>query len=90
MALINCTECGKEISDKAATCPNCGAPVTVQSSPQKGNTSPTKVKREGSKWEGAGTLLVIAGIIIPFTGNFQLGGILFIIGLVVFIIGRFK
>lgn len=27
MALINCNECGKEISDKAATCPNCGAPV---------------------------------------------------------------
>lgn len=27
MALIKCTECGKEISDKATTCPNCGAPV---------------------------------------------------------------
>jgi len=24
MALINCPECGKEISDKAASCPNCG------------------------------------------------------------------
>lgn len=24
MALINCSECGKEISDKAKTCPNCG------------------------------------------------------------------
>jgi rRNA maturation endonuclease Nob1 len=27
MALIKCTECGKEISDKAKTCPSCGAPV---------------------------------------------------------------
>lgn len=27
MALIKCTECGKEISDKAASCPNCGAVV---------------------------------------------------------------
>lgn len=27
MALINCLECGKEISDKAASCPNCGAVV---------------------------------------------------------------
>lgn len=26
MALIKCTECGKEISDKAVTCPHCGAP----------------------------------------------------------------
>lgn len=24
MALINCSECGKEISDKAAFCPHCG------------------------------------------------------------------
>lgn len=27
MALINCPECGKEISDKATSCPNCGAPI---------------------------------------------------------------
>ncbi|MEY8424583.1 zinc ribbon domain-containing protein [Lachnospiraceae bacterium 38-14] len=27
MSLIKCPECGKEISDKAATCPNCGMPL---------------------------------------------------------------
>ena len=27
MALINCNECKKEISDKASACPHCGAPV---------------------------------------------------------------
>lgn len=27
MALINCPECGKQISDKATTCPNCGCPI---------------------------------------------------------------
>ena len=27
MALIKCSECGKEISDKATTCPNCGCPI---------------------------------------------------------------
>lgn len=31
MALINCTECGKEISDKAINCPNCGNPINQQS-----------------------------------------------------------
>jgi hypothetical protein len=27
MALITCPECGKEFSDKAASCPNCGCPT---------------------------------------------------------------
>jgi len=27
MALIKCEECGKNVSDKAASCPNCGAPI---------------------------------------------------------------
>lgn len=27
MALINCPDCNKEISDKAPTCPGCGAPI---------------------------------------------------------------
>lgn len=27
MALIKCPECGKEVSDKAKTCPNCGYPI---------------------------------------------------------------
>ena len=27
MAMIKCTECGKEISDKATNCPNCGCPI---------------------------------------------------------------
>ena len=29
MSLIKCPECGKEISDKATSCPNCGCPVSV-------------------------------------------------------------
>jgi len=31
MALIKCTECGKEVSDKAAACPGCGAPPPLRS-----------------------------------------------------------
>ena len=27
MALIKCSECGHMISDRASTCPQCGAPV---------------------------------------------------------------
>jgi uncharacterized OB-fold protein len=38
MALINCEECGKEISDRATACPSCGAPTklaTIGESNQK-------------------------------------------------------
>lgn len=31
MALVKCQECGKEVSDKAANCPNCGCPIAVLS-----------------------------------------------------------
>lgn len=27
MAMISCPECGREISDQAATCPHCGTPI---------------------------------------------------------------
>ena len=33
MALVACTECGKEISDKAASCPHCGAPAAMPAQP---------------------------------------------------------
>ena len=32
MALVNCSECNREISDKAAVCPGCGAPVAASQS----------------------------------------------------------
>ena len=34
MALINCEECKKEVSDKAASCPNCGAPLQAAAAKQ--------------------------------------------------------
>ena len=32
MALIKCSECGKEVSDKAKACPNCGNPIREEES----------------------------------------------------------
>ncbi|MEJ2610244.1 MAG: zinc-ribbon domain-containing protein [Candidatus Thiodiazotropha sp.] len=39
MALIECHECGKQISDSATSCPGCGAPVRVKQY-KKGDTVP--------------------------------------------------
>lgn len=38
MALIKCKECGKEISDQATTCPNCGAKTETANKKQEQNT----------------------------------------------------
>lgn len=35
MALIKCPECGKEISDKASICPNCGCPINTENAGPK-------------------------------------------------------
>ena len=38
MGMIKCPECGKEISDKAEACPNCGAPMAKRC-PKCGSTN---------------------------------------------------
>lgn len=35
MALIECPECGQNVSDRAAACPNCGYPVSAMIEKQK-------------------------------------------------------
>jgi phage FluMu protein Com len=38
MSLIKCQECGKEVSDKAFTCPHCGYPINSTYSLQTTDT----------------------------------------------------
>lgn len=45
MALIKCPECGKEVSDSAKTCPNCGYPIAKTVAAQEKTTVSKK-----SKW----------------------------------------
>jgi len=59
MALINCPDCGKEVSDQAPTCPNCGHPLKELNQP-----SP-EVKVEGHK-EGCFLQTLNVGCMITF------------------------
>ena len=40
MALIDCSECGKSISDKAGVCPGCGNPMSNSESTHVSNSEP--------------------------------------------------
>lgn len=59
MALTKCTECGKEISEKATVCPNCGAPIGFNE-PTPKKTMPVKEKKKGS------CLKTVLGVLIAF------------------------
>jgi len=50
MALIACTECNKQISDKAASCPSCGAPVSSRE-PIVNRWSEEPKKEKSSVWK---------------------------------------
>ena len=53
MALIKCKECGKELSDQAESCPNCGYKLKEVEIP--------KVIVEKSNTSRTGTILCIVG-----------------------------
>ena len=92
MALISCTECGKEVSDKASSCPGCGAPIALSERTTPAPQQHVKVTRSGGAWEGVGFLAIVAGVIAAFAtddGN-HVGAILIVVGFVVFLVGRFK
>lgn len=45
MALIKCPECGRDVSDKAVSCPNCGCPASINS-----------VKSDSFVWKDGNTI----------------------------------
>lgn len=56
--MIKCGECGNEVSDKAASCPKCGAPINPPV-PVRTPSVPTGPAPKKSKNIGCGTTLVI-------------------------------
>lgn len=53
MALIKCSECEKDVSDKASFCPNCGCPVEANIEPEQTLIAPTETMDSQAKTESA-------------------------------------
>jgi hypothetical protein len=51
MALIDCSECGKQVSERAASCPHCGNPIASRAAvlPPAALSLPNQVYTEDSK-----------------------------------------
>lgn len=59
MALIKCGECGREVSDKAAACPQCGAPVASALPPPAPAVIPPPPKKKSNHIGCLPTTIVI-------------------------------
>ena len=78
MTLINCPECGNEISSLAAACPRCGAPpITESAETHAAGAHLTTIQETSKKLKLhilLGTALFFAGLTMPFyAGPDQVG-----------------
>jgi DNA-directed RNA polymerase subunit RPC12/RpoP len=83
MALIQCSECRRDVSDQAPACPNCGHPVNAQ--------AVTTIQRTHKKWKAyklAGGALMLLGFLVVGAGNAGLGTLFFLLGLSAVIVGK--
>ena len=91
MSLIKCSECGKEVSDKASSCPICGNPL------QDGVVTTQATKKRWKLFKLISWLVFIFGLILfsnIIDGGFNnpkagMGFTLVFIGLIGIIIGKF-
>lgn len=79
MALIKCSECGKEFSNKASACPNCAFPVEKKQKNVKAFKELTKeekksvkvyMRNHGELSSTSDTILLIIGAISLLIGLF--------------------
>lgn len=69
MALIKCSECGKEISSEATACPSCGNPIKIQVSKTVEPTKPMEVELTSKKWKkriAFAIILLLVGWVVCF------------------------
>lgn len=64
MALINCPECGKEVSDKAEQCPNCGCNIVKYSKKIKKAEDKSKMKEKKETRKTKNNKIIIALVCI--------------------------
>lgn len=88
MALIKCSECGKEVSDQATACPQCGKPIA--------NTalradSVVTIQQTNKRWKAvklASWLGIVAGVLLMQSAQ-GFGITLLTFGVIGLIVARF-
>ncbi len=94
MALIVCPECGKQVSDQAASCPSCGHPLRGR--PGGKATLIEQTAKPWKKVQAAGVVIMLLAplsmLVIAYTSSadvFLAVVPLLVLGVVVHLVGRF-
>lgn len=66
MALINCPECSKSISDQSTACPSCGFPTPSEQIDNNNSLASTRQRQKNSGCSGATIFLIIIIVLIGF------------------------
>lgn len=100
MALVTCLECGKSVSELAAACPNCGAPIQGRAAAnavgQSVVTTEATSKRLKLHSLCAGILILLGfgtSMASAYVGNKEpsiIAGLALLVGLPWFVITRFR
>ncbi len=72
MAMIECPECGRMVSDQANTCPECGYPVGGRSSTQFETQAPA-TSPDTSRGSAGNVVAGVASFFIPGLGQLVQG-----------------
>jgi ferric-dicitrate binding protein FerR (iron transport regulator) len=77
MALIECRECGREISDQASACPGCGAPVALEA-PKAAQVPPPAPRRSSNNAVNALLAIIVVilaaiAFVVASDGGVQIG-----------------
>jgi hypothetical protein len=83
VALVKCEDCGREVSDRAPACPNCGAPVLSAYDSE----APDKVTVDGDCFVGTKPLLVRLAVTAVQACNYKVDSADEASGLVAFTTG---
>ncbi|MGI2021694.1 zinc-ribbon domain-containing protein [Shewanella glacialipiscicola] len=100
MALIKCSECSHDVSDKATSCPKCGAPILSVNETLAAGVNIQTIQETSKKFK-LQQIAAIALFIIGFTmsisrvsnPNYELSvwpGMFMLVGLVWYVINRFR
>ena len=83
MALIKCTECGTEVSDKADKCPKCACPISTANKEKVQVIEQTDKKLKMQMLISVSVLII--GVMTLILGKGSIGGVLILIGIILII-----